>query len=290
MITVSQITIPTLPSVVAFLENHEERHIALMSNLVRNGTPCLPPQHMKYYVVHEDSGLFGTGKIRAVVSLSTAGNVLHAVEKPEDADDLRGCLSELMKSWKVFCVMGDKEGNRYIRSLLKPKASYTYDYQLMEYHETRQLYLPAGTELVTCTIKETNDLMLIKKGYYLEEQSLPGGVFYPAAHLKMLQEELSTQQVLALRTCREADKPFVAKANTNAVGKQWVQLGGVYTMPAYRGKGYARYLVQQLAISSAGKGRKTALFVKTQNMSAQNAYIAAGFTASAPFEIAYYTE
>lgn len=290
MITVSTITIPTLPSVVAFLEKNEQSHVALMSNLVRNGTPCLPPQNMKYYIVHEENGLFGGGTIRAVISLSTAGNVLHYVEKPEDADDLRGCLSELMAGWKVFCIMGDKAGNRFIRSLIKTKPSHIRDYQLMEYHDSRQLYLPAGTELVTPTLQDANALMLIKKGYYLEEQSLPGGTFYPAAHLKMLQEELTTQQVLTLRTIREEGKPFVAKANTNAVGRQWVQLGGVYTMPAYRGKGYARFLVQQLALSAAAANRKTVLFVKTQNISAQNAYTAAGFTASTPFEISYYTE
>ncbi len=291
MIVISSVTIPTLPAIVSFLEKNEQSHIALISHILRNGIPCLPPSDIKYYVAHEENALFSTGTIRAVIAIDKGGTLLHAVESPSSADDLRPALSELLSTFDIFCLMGDAEGSQFLRSLIKEKASHIRSYHIMEWVKTgRRVYQPGGTELVTCTVADANELMLIKKGYYLEEQSLPGGTFYPAAHLKLLQQELATQKVLALRSLREENHPFAAKANTNAIGLRWVQLGGVYTMPAWRGKGCARYLVQQLAEFAEKQGYKTALFVKTQNTSAQKAYLAAGFEQTRSFEISYFSK
>ncbi len=290
-IAVSSITIPALPAIVSFLEKNEQYHIALISHIVRNGAPCLPPSNIKYYIVHEENGIFNSGAIRAVLAIDNGGTLLHAIDNPETADDLRNPLANLMASWDIFCIMGDKAGSVFLRSILKRRVKEVRDYQLREWQgkDMRQLTLPINTALSVCTVSDANKLMDLKKGYYFEEQALPGGTFYAPAHLKLLQDELANQRVLALQDLRNPEHPFVAKANTNAIGKNWVQLGGVYTMPAYRGKGFARYLVQQLSLYAAQYSIKTALFVKTQNLAAQNAYTAAGFITKGSFEISYFT-
>ena len=84
------------------------------------------------------------------------------------------------------------------------------------------------------------------------------------------------------------DGDIVAKANTNAIGINCVQIGGVYTHPLYRRNGYAGALVQALCNRAVQARRKPVLFVKEKNTPAFNLYQKLGFEECGRYTIVYY--
>ena len=70
----------------------------------------------------------------------------------------------------------------------------------------------------------------------------------------------------------------VATSNFNAAIREAVQIGGVYTPPPYRRRGYARSVVAASLLDARADGAETAiLFTGHDNLPAQRAYTALGF-------------
>jgi uncharacterized protein len=70
---------------------------------------------------------------------------------------------------------------------------------------------------------------------------------------------------------------IVAKAGTNARGFGVDQIGGVYTLPARRGRGLGYALMVALLAEIGAEGRMPALFVKPGNAPARALYRGLGF-------------
>ena len=100
-----------------------------------------------------------------------------------------------------------------------------------------------------------------------------------------MQKALEKQIVFALF---EGDRA-VAKAGTNAIGKNFAQIGGVFTDVAFRNRGFATFLTNYAAQRLSEKGKKVILFVKKKNESAKRAYAKAGFAQFGTFRIVYYS-
>ncbi len=86
----------------------------------------------------------------------------------------------------------------------------------------------------------------------------------------------------------EVDGRIVGKANINARSFSRDQLGGVYVLPEFRGRGIARRLAASLAASVNRRQRTCCLFVKTRNAAAIAAYKAVGFKDRGAYEIRYF--
>jgi RimJ/RimL family protein N-acetyltransferase len=70
----------------------------------------------------------------------------------------------------------------------------------------------------------------------------------------------------------------VATSGFNAAIREAVQIGGVYTPPEYRRRGYARAVVAASLLDARADGVETAiLFTGHDNLPAQKAYVALGF-------------
>jgi predicted GNAT family acetyltransferase len=81
---------------------------------------------------------------------------------------------------------------------------------------------------------------------------------------------------------------FASKAGINAEGRCWVQLGGVYTIPACRSKGWACKAVLSVVEYTEQRGKQCALFVREENCAAYHLYRTAGFIPVNSYIIAYY--
>ena len=150
------------------------------------------------------------------------------------------------------------------------------------------LPIPPGFTCVPCSEADVNLLLPLQKEYDSVEVLLPGAKLdVPLCRLN-LRKILREQFVLGVRADNADSGFFVAKAGTNAIGLNWVQLGGVCTLPEYRGKGLAAFLVNKIALQKLSDGKKTALFVKNKNLPAQKAYKKAGFVPLCPFSISYF--
>ena len=140
-------------------------------------------------------------------------------------------------------------------------------------------------KIVRCGIKDADALMPLQLAYEAEEVLPPCRTQNPAVTRKNLERILKTEYVVALQNAR--GEP-AAKANTNAVGIRWAQIGGVYTAPDFRRKGCASLLVETLAEKIVASNRLPVLYARNGNEGAQKAYSAIGFTKTGGFTIAYY--
>ena len=140
-------------------------------------------------------------------------------------------------------------------------------------------------KIVRCGIRDADALMPLQLAYEAEEVLPPCRTQNPAVTRKNLERILKTEYVVALQNSR--GEP-AAKANTNAVGIRWAQIGGVYTAPDFRRKGCASLLVETLAEKIVASNRLPVLYARNGNEGAQKAYSAIGFTKTGGFTIAYY--
>jgi len=85
----------------------------------------------------------------------------------------------------------------------------------------------------------------------------------------------------------ELDGEPVATSGWNAVTAEAVQIGGVYTPPALRGRGYARAAVAQSLLDARARGAvSSVLFTGDDNFAARSAYLALGYQRIGDYRIA----
>lgn len=299
---VRELTPDTLEEAAAFIGLHEERSIALMSHLTDGTSLHMPDSQFSYYLFRRSR----KESVVAVVCLSENGLVLHHIGDEVFADenlassiarDLHGGLRQI----PLYCILGEERGSEFIRACTKKKPRTNIHYQLMTWNGAtlpeKQMMpafsAPAGLALTRCTEDDAEALLPLQKEYDLVEVLQPGDEWNEDFCRLTLRKNLRIQHIIALKadiaaSADGAAPQFAAKAGTNAIGRQWWQLGGVFTQPEFRSKGCAAYLVEQLAQMAGAEGKRTALFVKTANESAKAAYTKAHFTPLGPFEIIYY--
>jgi predicted GNAT family acetyltransferase len=81
---------------------------------------------------------------------------------------------------------------------------------------------------------------------------------------------------------------IVARAQTNAVGFSFEQVGGVFVDPASRGKGLGRGVMEALVSDINSRGRNVSLFVKTGNAAARALYLSLGFSVVREYRVSYF--
>ena len=228
-------------------------------------------------------------------------------------------LKVFLSDKKISCVNGEAEASHFIMKILAEIGRtplHINEYALMTLSEAalkkigakdkRHTALSKGQQtlfarhtardagekayceqfkIVRCGIKDADALMPLQLAYEAEEVLPPCRTQNPAVTRKNLERILKTEYVLALQNSR--GEP-AAKANTNAVGIRWAQIGGVYTAPDFRRKGCASLLVETLAEKIVASNRLPVLYARNGNEGAQKAYAALGFTKTGGFTIAYY--
>lgn len=127
-------------------------------------------------------------------------------------------------------------------------------------------------------------LLPLQMAYEIEEVLLPGHQPNVAVSRATLIDSLENQIVLVA----VVDEAIVARVATNARGYRCAQVGGVYTDPAWRGRGIARWLMVELFRQLAKDGVCASLFVKVDNAAARRLYDSLGFLFESAFRISYY--
>lgn len=144
--------------------------------------------------------------------------------------------------------------------------------------------LPIGCKIIRCTPSLAESLFPLQEAYEKEEVVYNLATYNADVSLRALKKNLQEQAVYALLK----DGALVAKGGTNAQGMQYVQLGGVYTIPAFRSNGYARALVLHIVRDFAAAGKQVTLFVKPQNAAAVRLYTHCGFAKYGEYESVYF--
>lgn len=241
------------------------------------------------YIIAENNA---AKEIRGVISF-TAGRVLfHCL--PDKSDEVLVCLTEFCRNKNIFCITGLTEGTDFVEKAIFAAtgkiASEQRDYYFMEFSNAfdknkidliPEIY---NVHLQKCSSSHIEQLLPLHLDYVRVEVLAEGRKLNADAERKSLETILKEQHVFALAKGND----IAAKAQTNALGKNHIQIGGVYTLPAYRGQGFATYLVNYIACSARAKCKEAVLFVKVKNISALHAYENAGFSIQGDFRISYY--
>jgi predicted GNAT family acetyltransferase len=256
-----------------FLAVHLNSSLFLLSNSRASGLLDGDAPYHGTYV-----GAFEDGTLRAVVAQYWNGNLV--LQAPEHLEAVLEGLAE--------------RSTRPVRELIGPWAQVT---------QTRRLL---GLEEARCTLESKEVLFALE----LERLRIPPGLYSGEIRSRRAREEdvellvrwrhdyavetlgMSPGETL-MAGCREfvsrmmregslfvltRGQEVVSLTAFNARLKEIVQVGGVYTPPALRSRGYGRAAVAGSLRTMLGEGCQSAvLFTPVENVPAQRSYRAIGF-------------
>ena len=197
-------------------------------------------------------------------------------------------------------ISGEKDGTDFFLEVIRnlsenPDSTFTKkfnvkqinDYKLMvlphqQFQDSQKLY--NDDFIMRCTENDMENLFEIERNYLQDEVAVRGQKVSDAEVSMRLRQILKNQLYFALIS----DDRIVSKAYTNAIGKNWIQIGGVYTLFQFRQNGYAAHTVSTLCKRILQAHKNISLFVKTKNLPAQQLYQKIGFTFHSDYKIVYF--
>lgn len=272
-----------------FIAPYEETCVSLAS-LIRRKTDKL------VFISASESSVLSTSSttsnILGILNLdSTLYHCIPDINKIEKISLLED-LPYLLKK-PVRCISGEASSTDYLIKFF-PNPKQLYPYKMMKWtnspnkvistDSTAVTTLSGGEEIIRCTEHDMDFLHSLQKDYMKDEVAVPGRTLTNAEVDITLRQILKNQICLAMTV----DGEIVAKANTNAIGINCVQIGGVYTHPLYRRNGYAGALIQALCNRATRAQKQPVLFVKEKNKPALSLYQKLSFEECGRYAIAYY--
>lgn len=196
-------------------------------------------------------------------------------------------------------ISGEKDGTDFFLEVIRnlsedPDSTFTKKFNVKQINDYKLMVLPhqqfqASQKLynddfiMRCTENDMENLFEIERNYLQDEVAVRGQKVSDAEVSMRLRQILKNQLYFALIS----DDKIVSKAYTNAIGKNWIQIGGVYTLFQFRQNGYAALTVSTLCKRILQAHKNISLFVKSKNFPAQRLYQKIGFTFHSDYKIVY---
>ena len=181
-------------------------------------------------------------------------------------------------------IMGLYRDVAECRRLLRITTGDTVEYLLMKRPAAPvSLRLPPSLQAVQLQPKDHSDVLPLESAYQREEVLLQGQLLHNTAISRHLEWKLQHHIGVGIRH----NGQLIAKAHTNARGIRCCQVGGVYTVPAYRGRGCGELVMRCLLRAVQATRMTTSLFVKPENIPGRRLYSRLGFETVGRYAIAY---
>ncbi len=239
-----------------------------------------------YFHAQAGEGLSG-------LALRAPGGVVYPLfgESPRAQDSQLAGLAEFATR-KITAAIGLEDDVRRLERAAGITSAAGNDYRLMRLDKPRQggaasrvffqqrefkIRPPQSSDMIA--------LLRLQEAYEREEVLVHLHRFDPRVCKAGVKRSLEEEVML----CAQLDGRLVGKAQTNARGFAWDQLGGIYVEPLYRGRGLGRALVGELCAALGAQGRSLCLFVKKGNQAALGLYLSLGFEEAGSFRISYYS-
>ena len=302
------LTPETIYDAAAFVRQHEYRCIDLAEQLRLCLYPDYAPRYKKaaaVYACPQRQTCPQPQKIYCGVLLfSTYGLLFHCIDTniPEETVLAFGrfFLGQDFPYTELHAVAGIREHTLLFERVMSEAAHIrldaAVDYYLMRcakpctdtFFQTAEsklnTTLNAALSIERATENDLTELFPLQLDYENTEVAYEGRPINPAVCKLSLRARLTTEYIYKV----SADGHIVAKAGTNAQGFHWFQIGGVYTLPAYRNKGLAAAAIAHLINTHSAEAHGFALFVKTANTAALRVYEKLGFEQCRLFRMSYW--
>ena len=135
----------------------------------------------------------------------------------------------------------------------------------------------------SAVLKDLDRLMPLRRAYEIEEVLLDPDNFSESSCRMRFGKTIRDLKVLFA----EIDGIPAGTCCINADGFNWHQIGGVYTIPAYRSQGLSSLLMEQISFYSMEMKKNLTLFVKKTNKPALKLYENCGFKNCGEYRISY---
>ncbi|MCQ2592388.1 MAG: GNAT family N-acetyltransferase [Treponema sp.] len=289
----------TFPLIQSFIEPYEYTCVLLASYIRKK------EQHI--FIITEKDCLDSQNDILGVIFFNK--NFLHCIPglfsniqtdfsengyqtlfDENEKTQLAQLFCDFFKDEKPKCINGESNGTDFILEQLKKLGQEAYQcnhYKLMTLEHSANIppeALSCDDEIRRCYDDAFDDLFELQKKYIAKEVAPLGKQVSDAECSISLRQILKNQLCFALYS----DEKVVSKANTNAIGWNWVQIGGVYTDPLYRKNYYAWNLVYSVCQRVQKSNKKLCLFVKEKNNPAISLYKRMGFKEKKLYQICYF--
>lgn len=204
---------------------------------------------------------------------------------PKKNKKIAKSLSDFFCTKSIFALAGKTDYIDFLQKALSLSAKEKRIFFLMRHKKKLcgQSPSPLQNDLVACSKKDASNLMPLHTGFFKEEVLPDGKEIYLPSLLRDLEKLLEKQKMLALKK----DGLFVAKVQTNASSKNFTQIGGVYTLPQHRKKGYAEFLTRTITNQICSQEKTPILFVRKENSAALSLYKKCGYKSYGSFCFLY---
>lgn len=280
---------------VQFIEKRENECTALMEQVLKSAENVFVLED----VLH--------GHFCALFYLRNKSTLFHFipfVKKEPEADfnfseiqkqEIEKALFVFLSDLEIFCVSGEYEGTLFINSILRRAGNILLDlreYILMEndFSNSACLELEDRIDVFVkkCSLEDKNFLIELERKYRLEEVVINQKEEDDKIIHFVLSKALTTQCIFCAMKIENGKLFAVAKAGTNAQGKNYFQLGGVFCREEFRNRRIAFFVIQHLLQFIHSCGKKASLFVKVKNEPAKKLYKNLGFTETGKYGISYF--
>ena len=247
------------------------------------------------------------GPLRACFHLNSSGLGLFAALSDDPA---AWQLAELVLAVrkplsKLFCLIGLSDQISALQGQLRAQPMASNRYQVMvkpganvavpkvaadrcirpaTWQEPSTGFVWRGLDFRRASEADTEALLELQCQYEVEEVLVSGHAQNRAMTRHLLAASLREQCIY----CVSHGSEMLAKAGTNGSSWNFVQIGGVFTLPGWRNHGLGEHLMAALLAEILGRGHGASLFVKHCNPAALHLYGKLGFESVAELTIAYY--
>lgn len=284
-------------AVIKFLLKHEAYCVQLAAVLKKNVSDG--------YAVFVDeiceSDLYGIISVRKTI-LHLLPFMKSGVETALQSDFCKSFVEFYKKEGFAapVCINGLEDGTKILLDCfrqLKKEPGQVNEYNLMkldakEFLMNLRKAVPGirGSSIIRCKrdSEETISTQLVNmQEEYEKEEVIPDCYEFDEASCRLrFMNSLRNQYIFALKN--DFGK-VVSKAGTNSIAYKHIQLGGVYTLPDFRGQKYSSYLLKYLLVKLIRMRKSVTLFVKIQNKPANKLYNSLSFKKIGSYSIAYFT-
>jgi GNAT superfamily N-acetyltransferase len=259
------------PKLEAFLTGHRDSSMFLRSNALRVGLVYRDaPLHALY------TGAFDDGDIIGVIAHAWSGMVL--LQCPGDLDELaRRCIAWSSRKVTGFAGPADQVRRARIALNLAEAPTKMAEDEWLYALDLSELQIPSalsnGEIHCRAPLPEERDLLCQWRSAY-DVETLGSTDSEETRNRAAAALDRQIAEGNAWIAIRNGDP--VSLSAFNATLPDIVQLGGIYTPPKHRGRGYAKASVAASLIAARQRGASRAVLF-TSNPSAARSYEAVGF-------------
>lgn len=261
------------PALEAFLQGHAETSMFLRSNARAAGLSYRPAPYHGVYVARFEDGIVAAAAHYWNGMLMVQAPELHVAEVAAAAVRASGRpVHGLSGAWST-CVAARTALGLDAAPTLKCDREELFSLALDE------LVVPPSLERgeLRCRLgraDELDELTGWRVDYCLETLGAEDGPKLRAEARASVERALASDTLFVLET----SDARVATSTFNAQLPDTVQIGGVWTPPSLRGRGYARSVVAGSLLHARSRGvRRSLLFTGETNEAARRAYLSIGY-------------